>query len=122
MVYFLIRTKNPGIAQEFYFRIQEGESSFEKLARRYSEDAKAQTGGLIGPVHLNVPHPQISRILSTSQLGQLSKPIQIGKWWIILRLERYLSAQLDKPTRKKLLNELFQGCLQNQMLFDMNRQ
>ncbi len=115
VVYSLLRTKDPGIAQELYFRIEEGESSFEELSKEYSQGAEAQTGGLIGPVELNIPHPKIAQILSTSQQGQLSTPTKIGDWWIIVRLEKYLSAQLDETTSRRLLNELFQGWLITQM-------
>lgn len=115
VVYSLIRTKDPGIAQELYFRIQEGENTFTELARQYSQGSEAQTGGLLGPVELNTPHPKIAQILGASRPGQLSPPTQVGDWWIILRLEKYMSAQLDENTRQRLLNELFQGWLLAQM-------
>jgi parvulin-like peptidyl-prolyl isomerase len=115
IVYSLIRTKEPGIAQELYFRIQENEGDFADLARQYSEGAEAETGGLIGPVELNVPHPQIVQILTTGVVGKISPPTQIGEWWIILRLEKYLSTQLDDNIRQRLRNDLFQKWLMNQL-------
>ncbi len=115
VVYSLIRSKDPGVAQELYFRIQEGENTFSELARQYSQGSEAQTGGLLGPVELNTPHPKIAQILAASRPGQLSPPTPIGDWWIILRLEKYMSAQLDDNTRQRLLNELFQGWLMAQV-------
>jgi len=70
---------------------------------------------LIGPVELNVPHPQIVQILTTGMVGKLSPPTQIGEWWIILRLEKYLSTQLDDNIRQRLRNDLFQKWLMNQL-------
>ncbi len=115
VVYSLIRTKDSGIAQELYFRIQEEEAKLADLAREYSEGAEAQTGGLVGPVELKAPHPQIAQLLFNSQPGQLLPPTRIGEWWIILRLEKYISAELDEPTSKRLLNDLFQGWLMGQI-------
>jgi len=115
IVYSLIRTKEPGIAQELYFRIQENEGDFADLARQYSEGGEAETGGLIGPVELNVPHPQIVQILTTGMVGKISPPTQIGEWWILLRLEKYLSTQLDDNVRQRLRNDLFQKWLMNQL-------
>ncbi len=115
VIYSLIRTKDAGIAQELYFRIQEGEADFADLAQQYSEGSEAQTGGLIGPVELQAPHPQIAQMLFSSQPGQLCTPTRVGEWWIIVRLEKYISAQLDEPTRKRLLQELFQGWLREEM-------
>ncbi len=87
VVYSLIRTKDAGIAQELYFRIQEGESSFADLARKYSNGPEAETGGLIGPVELHVPHPQMAQMLLSSKPGQLWPPVLIGEWLVIVRLE-----------------------------------
>ena len=115
VVYSLIRTRDNGIAQELYFRIQEEESSFAQLAKDYSQGAEAQTGGLVGPVELNVPHPQIAKMLMSSKPGQLWPPLPIGEWTVILRLEKFLSAQLDPPTEQRLLNDLFQQWLMSQM-------
>ncbi|MCU0534478.1 MAG: peptidylprolyl isomerase [Hydrococcus sp. Prado102] len=114
VVYSLIRSKDAGIAQELFFRIQEGETSFTELARKYSEGTEAETGGLIGPVELNVPHPKIAQMLSATRPGQLIPPTRVGDWWIVLRLEKYLSAQLDDQMRQRILNELFQAWLNSE--------
>ena len=45
---------------------------------------EAQTGGLIGPVELSVPHPALARILSISKPGQLWPTHPGGRmvlWW-----------------------------------------
>jgi parvulin-like peptidyl-prolyl isomerase len=107
IIYSLIRTKNAGQAQELYFRISEGEKEFSDLARQHSQGAEAETGGLIGPVELTVPHPEIAQKLMTSQPGQVLPPMRIGEWIVILRLEKYLAAQLDQNMKRRLLDELF---------------
>jgi parvulin-like peptidyl-prolyl isomerase len=115
VVYSLIRTQDAGIAQELYFRIQEGESSFAELAKKYSQGAEAETGGLIGPTELKVPHPAIAKMLMTSQPGKVLPPTRIGEWIVILRLEKYLAAQLDQAMRKRLQDELFNNWLNEQL-------
>ncbi|NES82965.1 MAG: peptidylprolyl isomerase [Moorea sp. SIO2B7] len=114
VVYSLIRTQEQGIAQELYFRIKEGEQPFSELAREYSQGSEAQTGGLIGPVELNVPHPQLAKMLTASQPGQLWHPTRMGNWLVIVRLEKFMAAQLDDPMRARLLKELFELWLQEQ--------
>ncbi|NET38109.1 MAG: peptidylprolyl isomerase [Cyanothece sp. SIO1E1] len=115
VIYSLLRTQDAGIAQELYFRIQEGEQSFAELAREYSKGPEAQTGGLIGPVELSTPHPILAQLLAVSQLGQLWPPKKLGDWFVIVRLEKFLPAQLDEPMRQKLLNELFNTWMQEQL-------
>lgn len=109
VIYSLIRVTDIGTAQELYFRIQEGEEPFDKLAREYSQGVEAETGGLLGPVELGVPHPSISKLLLTSKPGQLLPPTRLAEWFIILRLEKFLPAQLDEAMQQRLLNELFEA-------------
>lgn len=110
-IYSLIRTQDLGIAQELYFRIREEEESFADMAREYSQGPEAQTGGLVGPVELGSLHPQLSRILSISQPGQVWAPVKMGQWAVIVRLEKLNAAQLDEQTQQVLLEELFKTWL-----------
>ena len=121
VVYSLIRTKDPGIAQELYFRIQAGEQSFAECAREYSQGPEAQTGGIIGPVELSMPHPDLAKMLSVSQLGQLWPPTRLGEWLVIVRLEKLLPAQLDEKMQEQLLNSLFEAWLSEQVNQEMGR-
>jgi len=115
VIYSLIRTKDVGIAQELYFRILEGEQSFAEVARAYSQGPETQTGGLIGPVELSVPHPALAQILAVGQPGQLWSPTRVGEWLVIVRLEKRIPAQLDESMRRQLLNHLFEAWLAEQM-------
>ncbi len=115
IIYSLIRTRDLGIAQELYFRISEGEQTFGEIAREYSQGPEAQTEGLIGPVELSVPHPVLGQMLSISQPGQLCPPTRVGEWVVIVRLERFIPAQLDDAMRQRLLNECFQDWIREQL-------
>ena len=115
VVYSLIRIDKPEVAQELYFRIQEGENTFSELAMEYSQGTEAQTGGLIGPVEINAPHPKIAQILSTSKPGKLIPPTRVGEWIVIIRLENYLSAKLDQSMRQRMLDEMFREWLNQEM-------
>lgn len=115
IVYSLIRVEDENLANEIYFRIEDGESSFGEMARQYSKGAEAHTQGLIGPVPANQPHPFISRMLEVSQPGQLWAPRAIAQWFIIVRLEQFLPAQLDESMRQQLLDEMFENWMQEQI-------
>lgn len=115
VVYSLIRTQDPGLAQEIYFRIAEGEQSFAELAKEYSLGPEARTGGLLGPVPLSQPHPAISKLLSVSKMGQLWPPRVLAEWFVIIRLEKFLPARLDESMRRHLIDELFETWLKEQI-------
>lgn len=115
VIYSLIRTQDAGLAHELYYRILEGEISFEQCAVNYSKGPEVRTGGRLGPVPLNRPHPIISKLLSVSQPGQLWPPRVISDWHIIIRLDDIKSAQLDDPTRQALIEELYNTWLQERV-------
>ncbi|QSJ20656.1 peptidylprolyl isomerase [Nostoc sp. UHCC 0702] len=114
VIYSLLRTQDVGIAQELYFRIQAKEQTFAEVAKEYSLGPEAQTGGLVGPVELNSLHPAMVQLLSSSQPNQVLPPTRIAEWFVILRLEKFIPAQLDEPMKARLLNELFETWLQEQ--------
>lgn len=115
VTYSLIRTKDASLAQELYFRLSDDGASFSELAKQYSEGQESKTGGLVGPVELNVPHPILGRMLTVSKPKQLWSPTQIGEWLVIARLEQFEPAQFNDSMRKRLLNEKFQAWLNQQV-------
>lgn len=123
VIYSMIRTKNVGQAQELFFRIQDDGQDFAVLAKEFSQGPEAETGGVVGPVELTVPHPQIAQLLMTAQQGKVLAPVRIGEWVVILRLERYIPALLDMNTARRLMEELFNNWLnkeiQNQVKFHL---
>lgn len=115
VIYSLLRIPEFETAQELYFRLQAGEQTFADLARQYSQGPETETGGLIGPVPITQPHPTIAQQLARCQPGQLLPPTHIQPWFVILRLEKLIPAQLDEPTRQKLLDSLFEAWVQEQL-------
>ena len=114
-IYSLIRTPSAEIAQELYFRLQDGEQTFAELAPEYSKGPEAQTGGLIGPVRASKLHPTLARMLANGQPGHLCPPTRLGEWLVLVRLEKQIPAQLNDTLRRQLLNQRFEQWLQEQM-------
>ena len=111
VIYSLIRTFDAEVAQELYFRIKAGEQTFADCASMYSQGAEAQTQGMLGPVAISQPHPAIAQKLTISQPGQLWPPMKLDEWFVIVRLEKLIPAQLDDAMRSTLLNHLFETWL-----------
>lgn len=107
-IYSILRHTDPLVAQEMYFRIQSGEQTFSECASQYSQGVEAETGGIIGPVELSMPHPVLAQMLSVAQPGQLLPPTRLAQWYIVVRLEKFIPAQLDEPMRQKLRDKLFE--------------
>ena len=114
VVFSLIQTKELELAQELYFRLQEQEQSFAELAQQYSQGAESLTGGFVSPTELGKLPPALAEILATSQPGQIH-PISRGEWQMIVKLEKLIPAQLDQLMHQRLLNELFELWLTQQL-------
>jgi parvulin-like peptidyl-prolyl isomerase len=115
VIYSMIRTKDLGIAQELFFRIEAGEQSLSELAQQYSQGPEAQTSGLVGPAEIGSLHPKLAHVLRASQPGKLWPPMAMGDWMVIVRLEKFIPVQLDGPMQQRLLRELFETWLGEQM-------
>ncbi|MBD2157420.1 peptidylprolyl isomerase [Leptolyngbya sp. FACHB-16] len=121
VVYSMIRVQDPGIADELYFRIQENEQTFAELAAQYSQGPEAETHGLIGPVELGSYHPQFAHVLAMAPCNELMPPLQLDNWFVILRVEKRIPAQLDDVMSQRLLNELFEQWLQQEVTQVLSR-
>ena len=115
VVYSLLRTQDQHLARELYYRIEQQEVSFADCARQYSQGPEKQTGGLLGPVPASQPHPHISKLLTISQPGQLWPPQNLAEWFVIVRLEKFIPAQLDDSMRRRLIDEMYETWLQEQV-------
>lgn len=116
VVFSMITIQEVEIAQELYFRLQEGEQSFAELATQYSVGVERETRGIVGPIALGQLHPTLKQLLKVMQVGQLWMPICVDKYLAIVRLEKRIPAQLDEVIHQKLLQDLFNRWLQEQLL------
>ena len=102
VLYGLIRVDQQALAQDLFFAIEAGELRFGEAARRYSVGPEARTEGIVGPVDLATPHPEISSRLKIAAPGELILPFKLDQWHIILRLDYRFEASLDQATRQFL--------------------
>jgi parvulin-like peptidyl-prolyl isomerase len=115
VVYSILQVNNFHLAQELLLRIQDGEATFAELAPQYSAGQETQSGGLIGPQELSMPHPVLAQKLLALRPGQLAGPIQIANCFVVVRLEQHLPAQLDAAMRGQLREELYEQWMQVQL-------
>ncbi|MFN6558427.1 MAG: peptidylprolyl isomerase [Nostoc sp. ChiSLP01] len=115
IIYSLIRTESQGTANELFFRITEKEQSFAELAREYSQGPEADTNGIIGPIEIGTIAPNFAQLLCTSQVGIVQAPVPFGNVWIIVRVEKFITAQLDDFMRQRLLQDNFETWFQQQL-------
>ena len=114
IVYSLLRLKDPFQARELHLQISEGEADIGDLAKKYSEGQEKNTRGIVGPTPINKAHPILVDFFRSGKEGDLSKPMQIEDWIIIVRIEYLKEIQLEKETELIMAKELFQIDIANQ--------
>jgi parvulin-like peptidyl-prolyl isomerase len=115
VVYSLLRVESGPLAQELYLRIAEGEADFAELAAHYSKGPERTTRGVVGPVPILQAHPALAERLRTSRPGQLSPPIMIEQWWLVVRLEVMRPASFDEAMQERMSRELFEEWVEEQV-------
>lgn len=111
VLYSLIRVEDAGLIQELYYSIEAGEIRFGDAAERYSCGPESKTQGIIGPVDLTTPHPEIASRLRTASPGVISEPFQASDWHSIIRLEYRFESVFDEATKAFLEDISFRSYL-----------
>ncbi|HEY9625864.1 MAG TPA: peptidylprolyl isomerase [Coleofasciculaceae cyanobacterium] len=114
VVYSMIQHSDHDVITELYFRLQEQEQSFSELAPLYCQGIAAKTKGILGPVEFGQLPPDLAKLLHQGQPQQLLKT-RIGGWHIVAQVEALIPARLDEATQQRLLNELFNQWLQQEV-------
>jgi hypothetical protein len=114
-IYSIIRHVDRAVIQELFFRIQAKEDTIANLATQYSQGSEQQTRGLVGPMELSRVHPRLAQQLRIAKPDQINPPLQLENWFVIIQLEKWLPAQYDPATEQRLLDELFQQWLEQQL-------
>ena len=102
VLYSLVRVDSEDLANALYYAIEAGELEFGNAAQEYSIGPESKTQGIVGPVDLTTPHPEISARLRTATPRQLFPPFQAEQWHAIIRLEYRFDSELDDKTEKFL--------------------
>ena len=99
VLYSLIRVESEDLAQALYYAIEAGDVEFGDAAAKHSIGPEAKTQGIVGPVDLTTPHPEIAARLRTGQARQLFEPFQAEQWHAIVRLEYRFDSELNDQTK-----------------------
>ena len=112
VVFRTLRLRQLGLAEELYLRLLDEEESFGDLAACHSLGEERFTRGLMGPMPISQPHPNVRAVLAGMEIGDLSPPFTVDQTLLILRLEHRIPAALDEAMRQHLLQDLMQPDLE----------
>ena len=116
VIYSLLRVKNYALARELWIRLEEDETTFAEVARKYGEGPEADRQGVIGPMPIGTLQPVVLQdILRSLKAGEMSPPIGVGEWQLLLRLEKLTPTRLDDEVREQMLRESLDQFLEDRV-------
>lgn len=109
VLYSLLRVEDPFHCQELFYSIEAGELTFAEAATLYSNGPESKTQGIVGPVDLTTPHPEIAARLRVAQAGHLIGPFQADQWHTIIRMEYRFDSEYNDATKTFLEDVCFKS-------------
>lgn len=112
----VVRFHHPAVAEEALFRCREGEQSLEQAAH----DLAVRDGGeapvkKVGPTAVSRLSAGMAALVAGCREGDFLGPKKIGHHHVVVRVIESREASLDEKTRQKLLVELLNQWIEQQM-------
>jgi parvulin-like peptidyl-prolyl isomerase len=105
VVLTMVRVRDPDLATELFFQLQEGESTFHELVDRHADEADRLRRGVVGPVPVNRLNPLLMRVVRRYQPGELIPPLDLKGVVHLIRVDSLQPGRLDDQLRAQLLDE-----------------
>lgn len=104
------------LALEIFYALQEGEISFQEIARQYIENTEVRrAGGYQGIRQRSDFRPEIASAIFAANPPQILKPIITPKGAHIIMVEEIIKPHLNEQMRLKIMGELFTNWLKQQV-------
>ena len=113
VTYQRLQAADCDVMQEIYFRLKDGEESWESLARQFP-GAGPDATAVQGPVAVSNVEAPVLAALRASEPGQVPRPIQVGDQTVVVALEDFQASAFDETLRTTLLRETFESWLQEE--------
>ena len=103
----LLRVANHAVAMELYHRLKEHESSFLSLTENFSVESEKYKHPLKKNVRMGSLPQSIQSIIRSSQIGQVSKPLQLKNQFLLIRVEELIETEMSDEIQNKLALDQF---------------
>ncbi|MDF5724057.1 MAG: peptidylprolyl isomerase [Rhizonema sp. PD37] len=104
------------LALELFYALQEGEVTFQEVARRYIQDPELRrAGGYQGTRRRADFRPEVAAAIFASTPPQMLKPIMTPKGVHLVWVEEIIQPELNDQLRQKITTDLFSAWLDQQM-------
>ncbi|MBW4476201.1 MAG: peptidylprolyl isomerase [Tolypothrix brevis GSE-NOS-MK-07-07A] len=103
------------LALELFYALEEGEVTFQEIARLYIQEPELRrAGGYQGLRHRKDFRPEIAAAVFAANAPEILKPISTQKGVYLIWVEEIIQPKLDEQLRQKIITELFSAWLKQQ--------
>ena len=106
VTYWRLESSNADVMQEIYFRLKDGEESWDGLARQFP-GAPADATALQGPISVAEVEAPILEVLRESETGRVLRPLRVGSQTVVTALEKFQPSTFGDEVRTALLRQAF---------------
>jgi parvulin-like peptidyl-prolyl isomerase len=107
---------NRELAMEIFYSLQEGDLNFADVAHQYIPDSEhKRRGGYLGTVNRKQLRPEISAAVFAAKPPQLIDPVVTAIGVHLIYVEKINQAKLDDLLRQKILMDMFDAWLDEQV-------
>ncbi|MEJ1937163.1 peptidylprolyl isomerase, partial [Nostoc sp. NIES-2111] len=104
------------LALELFYALQEGEISFQEIARQYVQNPEIRrAGGYQGIRYRKDFRPEIAAAVFAASPPQLLKPIITPQGVHLINVEEIIAPALDEQRRIQIIKDFFSDWLEQQM-------
>jgi hypothetical protein len=112
----IVQFHHEAVAEEAFFRCTEGEQSLEHAAHELAHrDGGEPAIKKVGPIGLGRLAVGLGALVTGSRPGDLLGPKKHGHFYVLVRVIEIHDASLDTRTRNRLLDELLNRWVEQQM-------
>ncbi len=112
----IVHFHHQAVAEEALFRCREGEQSLEAAAHELAHrDGGEPPVKRVGPIGLGRLSAGLSALVSGSRPGALLGPKKLGQFHVVVRVLEFQEAALEGRTRQRLLEELLNQWVEQQI-------
>lgn len=101
--YSMIRVRSKDLSFELFHQLEAEEANFFELASEYSLGRERRSGGFVGSFNVGDLLDEIADHLLTLEPGIASPPLQVGEFWVILKLDERRDPVMDDATVSRIL-------------------
>ncbi|MGI8500313.1 MAG: peptidylprolyl isomerase, partial [Hassallia sp.] len=104
------------VALELFYALQEGEVTFQEIAREYILNPEIRrAGGYQGIRRRGEFRPEIAAAIFAATPPEILKPITTPKGVYLIWVEEIIQPKLDNELRQTIITDLFNGWLKQQV-------